>query len=67
VAACQERQIARTIARIQTNASEVVDNLYASVERIIEVTCAKRYAVPLEVSGDAVARARQNIRLEVAL
>ncbi|TFB96564.1 MULTISPECIES: hypothetical protein [unclassified Cryobacterium] len=55
----------RVIARMRVNESEVADNLHASVERIIEVTSPKRYAVPLEVSGDALARARRNIRLEV--
>jgi hypothetical protein len=56
---------AKTIARIQTNESEVVDNMHQPVAQIIESTKPRRYAVPLEVSGDALARARRNIRLEV--
>ena len=56
---------AATIARMQVNESEVVDNLHQSVERIIEVTRQTRYAVPLEVSGDAIARARRNIRMTI--
>jgi len=56
---------AATIARIRVNESEVAENLHQSVARIIEVTKPHRYAVPLEVSGDALARARRNVRLEV--
>lgn len=55
-----------TLASILTNECEVRDNLHQSVERIIEETSARRYAVPLVASGDALARARRNVRVEDA-
>lgn len=56
-----------TLAGILTNECEVLDNLHQSVERIIEETRPHRYAVPLVVSGDALARARRNVRIEDAV
>jgi hypothetical protein len=53
-------------AAVLVNEAEVRDNLHLSVERIIETTRPRRYALPLAVSGDALARARRNVRLESA-
>lgn len=51
------------LARLLVNEAEVADNLHQPVERIIAANPLARHAVGLEVSGDALARARRNVRL----